>query len=152
MNLDVSYEELLPHPIEAVWAALTDPESISDWLMATSGFWPDAGCRFRMKTRRLSTTGWVDAEVIEIDPPQRMVWSWSANDGNPPSTVTFQLFGDPGGTRLRLRHVGEIDPTIGRILGEGWPGRITALAQTLDRGFSDEADAPATRGGTEADG
>jgi uncharacterized protein YndB with AHSA1/START domain len=49
VNLDVSYEELLPHPVEAVWAALTDPDSISDWLMATNDFRPVAGCRFRMK-------------------------------------------------------------------------------------------------------
>lgn len=133
MNLDVLFEELLPHPMEAVWAALTNPDSISDWLMATSDFRPVAGCRFRMKTQRLSTTGWVEAEVIEIDPPQRMVWSWSANDGNPPSTVTFQLVLDQGGTRLSLRHAGEIDPKIGHMLGEGWPGRITALAQTLNQ-------------------
>jgi uncharacterized protein YndB with AHSA1/START domain len=132
VNLDVSYEELLPHPVEAVWAALTDADSISDWLMATSDFRPVAGCRFRMKTQGLSTTGWVDAEVIEIDPPRRMVWSWSADDGGPPSTVTFQLVMDRGGTRLSLRHAGEIEPEIGHILREGWPGRITALAQTLN--------------------
>ena len=29
MNLDVRVEELLPHPVESVWGALTDAASIS---------------------------------------------------------------------------------------------------------------------------
>jgi uncharacterized protein YndB with AHSA1/START domain len=139
MNLDVSHQEMLPHPVETVWAALTDPVSISDWLMATDDFRPAVGCRFRLKTQRLSTTGWVDAEVLEIEPSHRMVWSWSANDGNLPSTVTFQLAAEEGGTRLSLRQVGEIDPAIGSILREGWPGRLQAVAELLGRGAKPDA-------------
>jgi uncharacterized protein YndB with AHSA1/START domain len=134
VNLNVFYEELLPHPVEVVWAALTDLAAISDWLMATSDFRPALGARFRMKTQRLSATGWVDAEVLEFDPPHRMAWSWSANDGGPPSTVTFQLAPEPGGTRLSLRHVGEIDSVVGGLLREGWPGRIIALSEVIRRG------------------
>ena len=134
MNLNVFCEELLPHPVGAVWGALTDPAAISDWLMATSDFRPALGARFRLKTRRLSATGWVDAEVLEFDPPHRMAWSWSANDGSPPSTVTFQLAPEPGGTRLSLRHVGEIDSVVGGLLREGWPGRIIALSEVIRRG------------------
>jgi uncharacterized protein YndB with AHSA1/START domain len=132
VNLDLSLEELLPHPVEEVWAALTDADAITDWLMATTDFKPAVGSRFRMKTQRLSTTGWVDAEVLELDPPHRMVWSWSANDGNRPTTVTFELAPmDATSTRLTLKHAGEIDPTVGRILRDGWPGRLAALAQVI---------------------
>ena len=77
MNLDVRIEELLPHPVESVWGALTDAASISDWLMATNDFRPQVGARFRMKTGHLSADGWVEAEVLELDPPRRMVWAWS---------------------------------------------------------------------------
>jgi uncharacterized protein YndB with AHSA1/START domain len=133
VKLDVEYEELLPHTIAAVWAELTDAASISAWLMATSDFKPVVGCRFRMKTNGLSTTGWVDAEVLEIEPPHRMVWSWSASDGNPPSTVTFQLTEEGSKTRLRLRHVGEFETEVAGILRDGWPGRINALAKVIGR-------------------
>ena len=34
MRLDLVFDELLPHPVEAVWRALTDADAISDWLMA----------------------------------------------------------------------------------------------------------------------
>jgi uncharacterized protein YndB with AHSA1/START domain len=126
MRLDVAYEELLPNAIEAVWSQLTDVAAISRWLMATDDFRPAVGCRFRM--RRMADTGWVDAEVLEMQAPRRMVWSWSVDDGNPPSKVTFMLAPVDTGTRLRLRHVGEFDPATAAVFRDGWPGRIKALA------------------------
>ncbi len=128
MRLDLQLDELLPQPVEAVWRALTDAAAISEWLMATGDFRPEAGARFRLKTRNLSANGWIDAEVLELDPPRRMVWAWSVNDGSPPTRVTFELEAEGEGTRLRLRHEGEIDPAFGRLLTEGWPGRVSLLA------------------------
>ena len=133
MNLDLVLEELLPHPVEAVWRALTDKAAISDWLMQTPEFEPVVGARFRMKTQRLSADGWVKAEVTELDPPRRMVWAWSVDDAAPPTTVTFELTPEAGGTRLRLTHMGEIDPFAGGLIREGWPGKIEALRRTLER-------------------
>jgi uncharacterized protein YndB with AHSA1/START domain len=101
VNLDVAFEELLPHPVEAVWSQLRDAAAISEWLMATSDFRPEVGARFRMKTQHLAVDGWVRAEVLELDPPRRMVWSWWADGAAPPTTVTFQLSEDAGGTRLK---------------------------------------------------
>jgi uncharacterized protein YndB with AHSA1/START domain len=75
MKLDLVFDELLPHPVEAVWRALTSADAISDWLMATNDFSPQVGTRFRMKTQGLSASGWVDAEVLELDPPHWMVWA-----------------------------------------------------------------------------
>jgi uncharacterized protein YndB with AHSA1/START domain len=36
VNLDVSFEELPPHPVEAVWSQLTDAAAISEWLTRAS--------------------------------------------------------------------------------------------------------------------
>jgi uncharacterized protein YndB with AHSA1/START domain len=132
VNLDLVFEEVLPHPVEAVWGALTDAASISEWLMTTTDFRPRVGTRFRMQTGRLAADGWVDAEVLELDPPRRMVWAWSVNDGLPPTTVTFELAAEADGTRLTLTHVGEIDPVVGGLLRDGWPGRIDLLRRSLD--------------------
>lgn len=131
MKLDLALEELLPHPVEDVWRALTDAALISDWLMATTDFQPRIGAHFRLKTQHLSANGWIDAEVLELDTPRWMVWAWSANDGAPPTTVTFELTPETGGTRLRLTHVGDIDSRFGVLLREGWPGRIELLGRSL---------------------
>ena len=130
MKLELEFDELLPHPVERVWSALTDAHAISDWLMETEDFRPQVGTRFRMKTRNLAADGWVSAEVLELDPPRRMVWAWSVDPDASPTTVTFELTPQAGETRLRLTHVGEIDADIGNRLTNGWPGRIEALAQT----------------------
>ncbi len=129
MNLDIALEELLPHPVEAVWSALTEAEAISDWLMATGDFLPQVGARFRLK--RLSPDGWIHAEVLEFEPPRRMVWSWSVDDAGPSTTVTFELTPEGDSTRLALTHVGEIDPLVGNLFEQGWPGRIELLRTTL---------------------
>jgi len=131
MNLDLVFEELLPHPIEAVWSALTDRAAISDWLMETAEFEPLVGSRFRLKTERLAPDGWVDAEVTELDPPRRMAWAWSVKDGNPPTTVTFELAPESEGIRLKLTHVGEIDPVVAGLVTGGWPVKIEALRRSL---------------------
>jgi len=133
MKLDVTCEEVLPHPIEAVWAELTAPDAIADWLMASPDYRPAVGHRFRMKTDHLSTTGWIEAEVLELEPPRRMVWSWSGVDGNPPSRVTFELTPEDGGTRLRLHHAGEMSEEVVRILRDGWPGRLQAVGEAIRR-------------------
>jgi uncharacterized protein YndB with AHSA1/START domain len=133
VNLDVQFDELLPHPVDEVWDALTDAEAIADWLMVPTGFRPLVGVRFKLKTQNLSEDGWVHAEVVELDPPRRMVWAWTVDSSPAPTTVTFELTPEAGGTRLRLSHVGEIDPIIGGLLSEGWTGRIEALRSTLAR-------------------
>lgn len=131
MKLDLVCEEVLAHPVDVVWSALTEAASISDWLMPTSDFEPRVGSRFRLKTQRLSANGWVDAEVIELEPPWRMVWAWSIEDGNAPTTVTFELRSKGEDTHLRLTHEGEIDPLAGGLIRDGWPGRIDLLRRSL---------------------
>ena len=131
MKLDVLLEEVLPHPVEAVWDALTDPEAISEWLMATTDFVPRVGAAFRLRTERLSADGWVKAEVLELEPRRRMVWSWSVGDGLGPSTVTFELAAESGGTRLKLTHVGEINDAGGEEISGGWPSRIELMRRSL---------------------
>jgi uncharacterized protein YndB with AHSA1/START domain len=132
MRLDVVLDVLLPHPVEAVWAALTNRAAISEWLMATTDFRPVVGARFRMRTQHLSPTGWVEAEVLELDPPRRMVWAWAPGAGAEPTTVTFELAPEAGGTRLALSHVGEIDGAVGALLRDGWPSRVELLRRSLD--------------------
>jgi uncharacterized protein YndB with AHSA1/START domain len=92
-------------PVAAVWTALTDADHLAAWLMPND-FLPVVGHRFTLRTRPAPMfDGIVHAEVLELDPPRRMVWSWVG--GPVETTVTFELAPlGPDRTRLELRHAG----------------------------------------------
>lgn len=125
-------EQTLPYPVERVWRELTDGAAISEWLMPTADFEARVGARFTLKTGQLSADGWVRGEVLELEPPRRMVWGWSVAPPSPQTLVTFELAPTAEGTLLTLTHAGDIDDTFGRLLTEGWPTRIELLWRSLD--------------------
>lgn len=116
------------HSIEDVWAALTDPRALAEWLMPTTFFEPRAGEKFRFQfdPERLCPTGIVDLEILEIDPPRRMVWSWQHRAGEgakqaPPMRVEWTLVPVDGGTRVELVQSYENQPwSITFAMGMGW--------------------------------
>jgi uncharacterized protein YndB with AHSA1/START domain len=141
MKTDIDLVAEYPHPAERVWAALTSSEALAAWLMPND-FEPVAGHRFTFRTNPApGFDGIVRCEVLEIDPPKRLVWSQAG--GKVETTVTFTL--ETVGrerTRLRMHQVG-FDGLAGqltrRILAGGWPGilrqRLAAyLAQPDGRG------------------
>jgi uncharacterized protein YndB with AHSA1/START domain len=93
------------HPRERVWAALTDPAALAEWLMPND-FAPVVGREFTFRTKPApGFDGVVHCRVLEMDPPERMVWSW--NGGPIETTLTFTLEELPdGGTRFQARQVG----------------------------------------------
>ena len=76
-------------PAATLWRALTEPELLAAWFMPND-FRPEVGHRFTMTTDPAPMfDGTVHLEVLEIDPPRRMVWSWK---GGPIDTiVTFNV-------------------------------------------------------------
>lgn len=116
------------HPIEDVWAALTDPKALAEWLMPVTPFEPKVGATFRFQydPERLCPSGIVDLEILEIEPPRRMVWSWQhrageSQDAAPPMRVEWQLTPVEGGTRLELVQYYEGQPwAITFAMGVGW--------------------------------
>lgn len=105
MKTDIDVTFTYPHPVERVWDALTSSQALAAWLMPND-FEPVAGHRFTFRTKPApGFDGIVHCEVLELDPPKRMVWSWTG--GNIDTTVTFTLeAGGQSGTTLRMRQVG----------------------------------------------
>ncbi len=116
------------HPIDDVWTALTDPRALAEWLMPVTHFEPRVGERFRFQfdPEKLCPTGIVDLQILEIDPPRRMVWSWQhrAAEGAkqaPPMRVEWTLVPVDGGTRVELVQSYEGQPwSITFAMGMGW--------------------------------
>ena len=137
---DIVVESVLPHPPEVVWKTLTTPELIARWLMPND-FQPILGRRFTFQTRPMGDwDGVVDCQVLELEPPRRLVYSWKggaqSNDqygSRLDSLVTWTLVPEPGdATRLKLLHAGFRSPGNDfayRIMGEGWGRIMDAVAR-----------------------
>ena len=132
MILDLSFVEHFPQSIERLWQALTDPATLAIWLMEND-FEAKVGKSFTLRCS-LPTGGseLIEAEVLELEPPHRMVWSWrdAARNGEL-SRVSFELRREGTGTRLSLRHTGDSEDEHGRRLKGGWPGKLKGLRAAL---------------------
>jgi uncharacterized protein YndB with AHSA1/START domain len=132
MNLDLRFDEVFPNPIDAVWRAVTDPRMLARWLM-DNDFKPRAGHKFTLRDPPTTTwRGRVECEVLEIDPPHRMVWSWNGgSQGEIVTRVIFELRSEGSGTRFVLRHEGEGDLQQAESLRSGWTRKMGVLRQVL---------------------
>ncbi|MCA8954562.1 MAG: SRPBCC domain-containing protein [Planctomycetes bacterium] len=102
----IHLERTYPHPIERVWQAIATSRGLAAWLMPND-FEPQPGHRFQFRWKKVP--GWrgiVDCEVLEIEPLERLVFSWRGEEGHQPTRVTFTLTRVPEGTRLTLDHDG----------------------------------------------
>jgi uncharacterized protein YndB with AHSA1/START domain len=76
----------------------------------------------------------LEGEYLEVDPPTKLVHTWK-RVGAPgaPTTVTYLLQPQDGGTRLTVRHTGFIPPEACASTGEGWEASLGRLATSLGR-------------------
>ncbi|HRK63043.1 MAG TPA: SRPBCC domain-containing protein [Terricaulis sp.] len=102
----VVIEREFAHPPEKLWRALTQPHLIEEWLMKND-FAPQVGHRFNL---RGDWGGVLDCEVLEIEPPRTLAYTWNFANDDPAyalqSVVTFTLTPTPAGTHLRMEQEG----------------------------------------------
>jgi uncharacterized protein YndB with AHSA1/START domain len=117
---------------ETVFAFWTEPDRIVQWMGRTVTMDTRPGGAFRLD---YNGSDIARGEVLEIDPPRRLVLSWgweAAGDETPPGTsrVEVVLTADGDGTILRLRHSGLVAAAVSGH-AEGWdqflPGLVTAV-------------------------
>ena len=124
----VVHEAEFPDPPEKVWRALVEPDQIAAWLMPND-FEATVGARYRMECG--PPQGPITGEVLEVDPPRRLVYSWEGDFGR--TIVTFVLTRTPVGTHLRLEH-GEWSAgseSARDQFDSGWPTKFAALSGHL---------------------
>jgi uncharacterized protein YndB with AHSA1/START domain len=148
------YQVFIRATAEAIWDAITKPEwtqrygyrSIAEYDLRPGG-------SYRGKaTPEFQAMGMpelvVAGEVIEADPPRKLVHTWSfqwdelKDEG--PTRVTFEIDeGDAGVCRLTVTHELENAPlTAAQLAGEiegaggGWPFVLSDLKTLLETGES----------------
>ena len=103
---DIRRSLLLEAPIELVWSYLTESDKLAEWLMPNT-FQPIAGHDFTMRCAPMDgSSGIVQAKVMEIEAPRRLVYSWIIDVPPLETLVAIDLKPEESGTRLTLVHSG----------------------------------------------
>ena len=125
----IRFERRLRHPVEAVWAALTDPAELIRW-------WGDAdvelteGGRFTMRWLNEDDDGnrvEMDARITELRPPAVLEVS-----GDPHGVLRFELDAEGDGTRLVFTSTLALPDEFRTRVLAGWHYHLDALARALD--------------------
>ena len=71
------------------------------------GFAPVAGTKFRLLAKpKPGWSGIVDCEVLEVDEPSLLRYSWTGDEGGHVTEVVYRLEPHAGGTRFTYDHTG----------------------------------------------
>src|SRR5829696_3599983 len=128
----IAFERRLGHPVEAVWAALTEPDERAAWL-GPGTLEPRAGGQVAIHTGpedRSERQPVISGRVLAWDPPRVLEHEW-IQPGLDVSVVRYELEADAGGTILRLTHRRSVTP--GAFGGRaGWHAYLDRLAAHLD--------------------
>jgi uncharacterized protein YndB with AHSA1/START domain len=128
VNRDIVLEMTYTARPELVWRAITDSTLLAEWLMEND-FAPVVGarCAFRMKPQP-GFNGIVQCEVLEADPPRRLVYTWDGGGSWGCTTLTWTLEPAGKGTRLTLEHRGfqGFRPfLLSLMMGSGWKRKLS---------------------------
>ncbi|MCW3051880.1 MAG: hypothetical protein JWN14_1050 [Chthonomonadales bacterium] len=124
----ITQERFYPHSPERVWLALTDPRELAQWLLPNT-FQPRLGHRFRFTQRTPEgKSRKVDCQVVELEAPSRLAYTWQTEDEALPTLVTWTLEAVVDGTCLRLEHTGPETSSVAP--GETLVNRLDARLQS----------------------
>ncbi|HLY80427.1 MAG TPA: SRPBCC family protein [Caulobacteraceae bacterium] len=129
---EIVFVRRLSKPVEKVWAALTVPERIADWL-APATIDPDlrVGARFNLDfgDGKHRTAG----EIVALQPGRLFAWTWPASAderGAVPTVVRFELAPAGQGCKLTLTSRGPGLPHPGELAG--WHTHLEGLEGAAD--------------------
>jgi len=140
MSETVTLDVELKSPIERVWNALTDSATLSKWMLFKSNdFEPVVAHAFQFREAD-GFDGVIDCEVIEVDKPHRLSYTWVSDQVGPSNllqstVVTWTLTEAKGGvTRLHLEQSGFQSEARQEIGGAkyGWMSMLDQLQSLLD--------------------
>jgi uncharacterized protein YndB with AHSA1/START domain len=120
------FERRLAHPVERVWRAVTDPDELARWFVASVPWTPAAGETFTAMEQA--------GEITEVTLPRRIAWTWGGE------AFSFDVAPDGDGCRLVFVHVFG-DRSLGAQHAAGWEAYFARLDAHLRGEFLSEQEA-----------
>ena len=99
-------ERVYNAPVASVWKALTDKEALKQWSFDIPDFEPREDYEFTFNGENEDRVYVHFCRITEVVERRRLSYSWRYENINGISHVTWELFPEGGGTRLRLTHEG----------------------------------------------
>jgi uncharacterized protein YndB with AHSA1/START domain len=125
-DVTLRFERRLQHPVQQVWAAITEPDQIEAW-------WGRAAVDLRpggaMRIEWLNGDVTMPATITELDPPHVL-----EIEGEPHGRLRFELEPDGDGTVLRFIARSPVPDDFLSKVQAGWHFHLDALADFVDDG------------------
>jgi uncharacterized protein YndB with AHSA1/START domain len=138
-NQDTIVSEIdIAAPAERVFRAIADAEVVRRRAPYLDVFEMDlrVGGKWRLemtmpKPHRGVTVVKHDGEILELDPPRLLVYTWFANFHDDPkhrSIVRWELTATKTGTHVKVTHSGlASEPAARKDYANGWPGVLEEI-------------------------
>jgi uncharacterized protein YndB with AHSA1/START domain len=125
-HMQVVFRRRYAKPVAKLWAALTTPERLEDWLGAAK-IDLCVGGALHIAT---SNGKQLELTITRVDAPHALGWTWVIDGLN--TSVLFELAPDGDGCRLTLTHSGLSARGRGAGVRAGWHAVLEGLADSLD--------------------
>ncbi|MBT8185625.1 MAG: SRPBCC domain-containing protein [Eudoraea sp.] len=103
-NTPLIIEQLFNAPVALVWRALTEKELMKKWYFDIPDFRLEVGAKFHFEGGREDRCYIHECEILEIEPLEKLKYSWKYEGYAGLSFVTFELYPIGQQTRLKLIH------------------------------------------------
>jgi uncharacterized protein YndB with AHSA1/START domain len=121
----IKIEKFVNHPVSKVWKAITEEESVSKWFLPGK-FKAEERFNYELKgTPRDNWDGRIYGTVLEVNEPNRLVYTFKTNELDTEMTVTWKLTEKDEGTLISLVH-SDFDKLINNVdylfndISKGW--------------------------------
>lgn len=130
MSLSLNMDFQFTTSVEKLWSALTDSSKLAKWI-THNDFKPVVGHRFQFRhTPNEYWDGVVDSEVLIVDEPNVLSFTWAVGEERHTVTLTIQDFGD-GMVNLHLEQTGITNEQGLAGAKYGWTAWIDKLVKVL---------------------
>lgn len=130
----ISFDRFVERPIAKVWAALTEPEILKNWL-GNVEVEPKLGGKYVIHFRETSVV--MSGAICAFEPERLLEYTWLENFGMPQSVVRWEMLSEETGCRLRLTHTFPPEAVLTNLIGflGGWHDFLDSLPRASDGDF-----------------
>jgi uncharacterized protein YndB with AHSA1/START domain len=127
----VAFDRAIDRPAAKVWAALTDPRILSNWLGEVEVDLRVGG-NYIIRFRKMSVV--MTGRITTLEPGRVLEYTWQENYGMPASSIRWEILPTAAGCSLKLLHSFTPASVLKEVVGflAGWHKFLDAVPSAID--------------------